>query len=135
MELTKEELAELIELEKDVDAEAKAAADAAKRQHLEALRARKRNSKLGEYGKDFTVVETTHAGNFVIRRPSDVALDVIEGNSDDRAEQEQFVLAVLVEPDATTAQRLMSEDPGVCNAVIPAAFRLLSSVREAESKK
>lgn len=136
MALSKEELAELAELEKEESKRAAELADATARQHLDALRARKRlASKHGVHGRDFVVVETTRAGNFAVRRPKDVEIDALAENVDDRAAQEAFALAVTLEPDAAAMQALMSSDPGVVNVVIPAAYSMLTRVREEEAKK
>lgn len=133
--LNEQELAELKALEADEAKEAAEADAAFQRQRLEAKRARKRHAgKLGEFGRDFTVVMTT-AGNWVMRRCHDVALDALGANPEDRGAQEEFLIGITVEPAKDEAQKLLAEFPGLVGVLIPEALKLVGQVRKEEAKK
>lgn len=134
-EFTKEDLAELALLESEVSDEAAADELAAKRQHLDALRMRKRHTKGDKkHGRDFAVIETK-IGNFTIRKPQDVEIDKLLETPDDRAAQEAFVTAVTLEPSTAELQALFPANPGLANAVCPVALDLVRIVRSEETKK
>lgn len=134
MSLTKEELDELAQLEKE-DQERKAAlASEAQRQHLEALRLSKRlRSKYGEPGRGFLVLETV-VGNIAIRKPLDIEIDPIDENSG-REALETYALAITVEPSADEIRKLLAENPGLLGAIVNNSQKLLKVEREAEAKK
>jgi hypothetical protein len=133
-DLTKEELAELEALEKEEADRLKAAAVAAKRQHLEALRLSKRMAlKHGTPGRDFVVLETI-IGNIALRRPLDVEIDGITPASE-RPDLEKFAAAVVVEPATAELQQHMAAHPGLCTAILKHASDLLKVLREEEAKK
>jgi hypothetical protein len=137
MALTKEEAAELAALEADEKTAASLAADAAARQHLEALKARKRlKAKYGEHGRDFLVLETTIGVNVAIRRPLEVEIDAVaEDGADDRGPQESYVKAITIEPPPDEIARLLATWPGLTNAIIPKSFDLIGRLRQEEGKK
>lgn len=132
--LTHEERKELADLERDEQARVDAVAQAAKRQHLEALRLSKRlASKHGEPGKDFLILET-RVGNIAIRRPKDVELDAVPENSS-REDDETFAAALVIEPTQIEFQKLMAEHPSLASVVAHQSLRLIRVMREEEAKK
>lgn len=134
MALSKEELAELAELEKDETKRAEEAADAIQRQHIQALKLKRTlSTKHGACGTDFLVLETT-AGNFAVRRPTDVDVDSID-ETDTRASGERFVAGLLLFPDAVEGQKLMASFPALSGVLASAAMSLAGKTREIEAKK
>lgn len=134
-QLTKEELAELAELEA---AEASRQADEAgeaKRQHLQALRTSKRLAAThGAPGLDFVVVET-RVGNFALRKPNDVEIDLIATKADDSAACEEFCAALAVEPASAEVKATIGKYPNLPNTLIPAIMSMIDMARKDEVKK
>ncbi len=136
MALTKEELSELASLEADDKIAVEAANDAAARQHIAALKLRKKlTAKHGVHGMDFVVLETTAGVNIAVRRPLDVEMDTVSDASEDRGAQEKFVAAITLEPSAEEMGKLFAQWPGLLGAVIPKAVGLIGRLREEEVKK
>jgi hypothetical protein len=134
MSLTKEELAELSELESEDKKRKAALEEAAQRQHLEALRMSKRlAAKHGEPGRAFVVLETT-VGNFAVRAPKDVEIDTFK-DSDSRDETEKFAMAVLIEPTGADAQPLFADHPALASVISLRSVELCKVERAAEVKK
>jgi len=133
--LTDEEKKELAALEEEVEVEAEADADASVRQHLEAMRLRKKYTAKGQkHGTDFGVIETK-IGNFVIRKPKDTEIDTLLETPEDRAANENFVAALMLEPTAAEVQMLFPDNPGLIGAVSAVALELAKVTRAAEVKK
>lgn len=134
MQLTKEELAELEALEGEEEARQEAAAIAAKRQHLDAMRLRKKlAAKHGTHGRDFMVIETV-LGNFAMRRAQDVEVDNIDGGSD-RSDLEKLAMAITLEPSAIELQKLMAEHHGLVGTLVSESSKMLKVLREEETRK
>lgn len=135
MALTKEERDELATLEQEDTDRRKEEEDAAKRQHLDALRMSKRlSAKYGKPGHDFVVCETTLGVNIAIRRPQDVEVDEIDEASE-REDLEKLAQSVAIEPAGPEVARLMSEHHGLVGGIVGSAMKLLKSLRAEEAKK
>jgi hypothetical protein len=139
MPLSKEELAELAELEKEEHKAAADAADALARQRLDAKRMRKRlAAKHGKHGLDFAVVELDMGMNIALRRPIDVdidALDSKEAEGQERAYLEKFVLGLVLEPSQDDVRKCFAEYCGAVMALANFAKRMTGGAREEEAKK
>lgn len=135
MALSQEELAELKQLEAEEAAEAKADADAADKQHLEALRMRKQlGAKLGKHGRDFVVLETDVGVNVAVRQPTEMETDIASEKNNAEG-HEAFAKAVTVTPQGDELTRLIVKWPGIRTAIIKAGFELMGGVREERAKK
>lgn len=135
MALTQEELDEIASLEADEEKTRAALADEAQRQHLAALRMKKRlATTLGVVGRDFIVIETT-LGNIAIRRPTDLEVDMLEEKPEDREAMEKYASGIVVEPSATELQKWMATNPGLVGPISIRSLTMLRVVREEEEKK
>jgi hypothetical protein len=139
MALSKEELAELAELEKEEQTQFVAEADALARQRLEAKRMRKRLApKHGKHGLDFAVVELDTGMNIALRRPLDVDIDTLsdeKAEGQERAFLENFVIGLLIEPSKEDVQKCFSDYCGVVTALAEFAKRMTGSARAEDAKK
>ncbi len=133
--LTIEEKEELEALEAEVNDEYAAAAVAAQRQHIDALKLRKHLApKCGVPGDDFEVIESDH-GNFAIRRPTEEQVQMLQEDTDDIERQKAFLLDSLIAPDEASAKVLLTKYPGLRDKLVVRAFRMVGRLREQEAKK
>lgn len=134
--MTKEELAELEQLEREEQDRLDAEKVSAKRQHLEAMRLSKRLAqKHGTPGRDFVVLETT-VGNIAIRRPVDVELDTTgESEEDERSKNEKLARAITLHPASEELDKLLATQPALAYAIGAQSMRLCKVLRAEEEKK
>lgn len=135
MALSKEELEELKKLEDEVDAERSADEEAEKRQHLDALRMRKKfATKHGKHGRDFAVLETDVGVNIAIRQPTEMESEMVAERNDAEA-HEAFAKAITVSPTGDELTQLIVKYPGIRTAIIKSGFDLLGGLRDEKAKK
>ncbi len=135
MSLSKEELEELAALEAEETKRREDEVTEAKRQHLAALRMQKRlEAAHGKPGLDFVVVET-RVGNFAMRRPQDVELEMLTDKKDDPAAHEEFCGMLSIEPSSSEVKATIGKYVGLPNALIPAIMSMVDMARSEEVKK
>lgn len=135
MDLTPEERAELVTLEKDETDRRKSMQAARQRQHLEALRMSKRlAAKHGTPGVDFLVAETV-LGNVAIRRPTDLEVDADHGDLALRENLEKFLLPLILEPPQADVQKMFADNPFIVTGLAGILTKLQAGMIEEDAKK
>lgn len=142
MALTEEEKAEIAAYAAEEAENDKADAERAERQHLEALRLRKRfeKEKGWKHEIDFLVLEANRGGadgggvNLVLRQPTEAECEMVEDTKDPAA-WEAFTTAIVIHPPPAEFLPIKIKFPGVAGAVVRASNILVGQAKVANAKK
>ena len=138
MALTPEEKKELAGYAEEDQARANVQAEADERQHLEAQRMRRSIAKAKGWkdGLDFVVLETDRENvNVAVRRPTQLEVEALSAKSEDTDAHEEYVCALVLEPEADDFLKFKVKYPGVGGAVAAASNQLMGGIRAANAKK